>query len=130
MECQEKKLFVQRLQNDLKEFQDNKYSMKGRLEDYEEKIKKMIQEFEDESKKHIKEVNDIHFQYRGFKTKAQELDQRIETYKKDVLKAQQGEKKSQKASKNLTFKCDEFEEKLKYMEQKYHALIKRMGASQ
>ena len=48
--------------------------MKGRLEDYEEKIKKMIQEFEDESKRHIKEVNDIHYQYRGFKTKAQELE--------------------------------------------------------
>jgi adenylate kinase family enzyme len=42
LECQEKKLQVQRLQNELKESQDNKYSMKNRLEDYEEKIKKMI----------------------------------------------------------------------------------------
>lgn len=61
LESQEKKLLVQRLQNELKEFQDNKYSMKGRLEDYEDKIKRMIKEFEEESKRHIKEVNDIHY---------------------------------------------------------------------
>jgi len=30
----------------------------------------------------------------------------------------------------ITFENDEFEEKLMYLEQKYHALIKRMGASQ
>lgn len=130
MECQEKKLQVQRLQNDLKEFQDSKYSLKGRLEDYEEKIKKMIQEFEAESKRHIKEVNDIHYSYRGFKTKAQELEQRIETYKRDCLKAQAAEKKAQKGTKQMTFRCDELEEKLRYTEQKYHALINRLGASQ
>lgn len=30
----------------------------------------------------------------------------------------------------ITFDNDELEEKLKYLEQKYHALIERMGASQ
>ena len=104
--------------------------MKDRLEDYEEKIKKLIKEFEDESKRHIKEVNDIHYQYRGFKTKSQELEQRINSYQKEAQKSQQMERKANKNVKELTFQCDEMEEKLKYMEQKYHALIKRMGASQ
>jgi chromosome segregation ATPase len=130
LESQEKKLQVQRLQNELKEFQDNKYSMKGRLEDYEDKIKRMIKEFEEESKRHIKEVNDIHYQYRGYKTKSQELEQRIDQYKSEASKAQENERKATKNSKLLTFKCDELEEKLRYTEQKYHALIKRMGASQ
>ena len=30
----------------------------------------------------------------------------------------------------ITFENDELEEKYMYLEQKYHALIKRMGASQ
>jgi len=30
----------------------------------------------------------------------------------------------------ITFDNDELEEKYKYLEQKYHALIERMGASQ
>jgi predicted nucleic acid-binding Zn-ribbon protein len=57
--------------------------MKSRIEEYEDKIKKLIKEFEDESKKHIKEVNELHEHYRSFKSKAQELDQRIDQYKKD-----------------------------------------------
>ena len=51
--------------------------MKRRTDEYEDKIKKLIKEFEVESKKHIKEVQDIHLHYRGFKTKALDLDQRI-----------------------------------------------------
>jgi chromosome segregation ATPase len=123
-------MMVQRLQNELKEGQDNKHSLKSRLEDYEDKIKKMIREFEEESKRHIKEVNDVHFQYRGYKTKAQELDQRIEQFKKEAQRAAASERKAVKSAKQLTFQCDELDEKLMYMEQKYHALIKRMGASQ
>ena len=52
--------------------------MKNRLEEYEDKIKKLIKEFADESMKHIKETNEIHSEYRGYKTKAEELEQRIE----------------------------------------------------
>ena len=60
------------------ESSDLKHQMKGRIEEYEDKIKKLIKEFEDESKKHIKEVNDIHEHYRSFKSKAQELEHRID----------------------------------------------------
>jgi hypothetical protein len=48
--------------------------MKKRTDEYEEKIKNLIKEFEEESKKHIKEVNQIHLHYRGFKTKAHDLE--------------------------------------------------------
>lgn len=51
--------------------------MKRRTDEYENKIKNLIREFEIESKKHIKEVQDIHLSYRGFKTKALDLDAKI-----------------------------------------------------
>ena len=57
--------------------------MKSRIEEYEDKIKNLIKEFEDESKKHIKEVNQIHENYRSYKSKASELETRIDQYKKD-----------------------------------------------
>jgi len=72
-----------RLQSEVSEATDQKLTLKSRLEEYEDKIKKLIKEFEEESKRHIKEVNEIHEHYRGFKTRAQELEQRIEQYRKD-----------------------------------------------
>ena len=51
--------------------------MKKQLDDYEHKIKKMILEFEDSSKKHIRELNEVHEQYRGYKSASLELEQRI-----------------------------------------------------
>ncbi len=57
--------------------------MKKQLDDYEHKIKKMILEFEDSSKKHIRELNEVHEQYRGYKSTSLELEQRIQTYKHD-----------------------------------------------
>lgn len=51
--------------------------MKKQIEEYESKFKKMIIEFEEDSKKHIKEINEIHEQYRGFKTNSLDLETRI-----------------------------------------------------
>ena len=51
--------------------------MKRQLEEYEGKVKKLILEFEEESKKHIRELNDVHEQYRGYKSTSLELEQRI-----------------------------------------------------
>ena len=58
--------------------------MKRRTDEYENKIKNLIKEFEIESKKHIKEVQDIHLSYRGFKTKALDLDAKIAQYKSEM----------------------------------------------
>lgn len=44
------------------------------MDEYENKIKKMIIEFEEESKKHIRELNEVHEQYRGFKSSSLELE--------------------------------------------------------
>lgn len=121
---------LKRFQSEVTEATDQKLTMKGRLEEYEDKIKKLIKEFEDESKRHIKEVNEIHEHYRGYKTRAQELEQRIEQYIKDCQHAQRAERQSRKELVQMTFENDELEEKHLYLEQKYHALIKRMGASQ
>ena len=65
---------MMRFQSEVNEATDQKLTMKGRLEEYEDKIKKLIKEFEDESKRHIKEVNETHEHYRGYKTRAQELE--------------------------------------------------------
>jgi len=104
--------------------------LKNRLDEYEDKIKTLIKEFEDESKRHISEMSDTHEQYRGYKTKAQELEQRIEKYKAEALTAQKSERKAKRELVQLTFENDEIDEKCQYLEQKYHALVKRMGASQ
>ena len=87
-ELQEKRLTLQRFQNDLAEGSEQKLMLKNRLDEYEDKIKTLIKEFEDESKRHIGEMSDTHEQYRGYKTKAQELEQRIEKYKQEAQGAQ------------------------------------------
>lgn len=104
--------------------------LKNRLDEYEDKIKTLIKEFEDESKRHISEMSDTHEQYRGYKTKAQELEQRIQKYQQEALEAQKEERKARRELVQMTFDNDEIDEKCQYLEQKYHALIKRMGASQ
>lgn len=83
-DLQEKRLSLQRLQNDINEASEQKLLLKSRLDEYEDKIKSLIKEFEDESKRHINEMSDIHEHYRGYKTKAQELEQRIEKYRKEA----------------------------------------------
>jgi predicted nucleic acid-binding Zn-ribbon protein len=78
LDIQEKKMINQRLNGELSEQNEVKKQMKTRIEEYEDKIKALIKEFEDESKKHIKEVNEIHEYYRAFKSRAQELETRID----------------------------------------------------
>jgi chromosome segregation ATPase len=90
--------------------------MKNRIEEYEDKIKNLIKEFEDESKKHIKEVNEIHEHYRSYKSKASELEQRIDQYKKDCQLAQKSERILKKELIQATFSNDELDEKCKYLE--------------
>ena len=68
---------------EFKEVGNQKLMMKRQLDEYESKIKKLIIEFEEESKKHIRELNEVHEQYRGYKTNAMELEQRIQQYKMD-----------------------------------------------
>jgi hypothetical protein len=70
LEIQEKKLSNQRLQSQISDLSELKYSIKSQNEEYEDKIKTLIKEFEDESKKHIKDVNEIHEHYRTYKTRA------------------------------------------------------------
>ena len=48
--------------------------MKKQIDEYESKIKKLIIEFEETSKKHIKELNDVHEQYRGYKSSSIEFE--------------------------------------------------------
>lgn len=74
LELQEKRMVTQRLLNEANEAAKHKNSMKNRMEEYEDKIKKLIKEFADESMKHIKETNEIHSNYRGYKTRAEELE--------------------------------------------------------
>jgi len=40
------------------------------------------------------------------------------------------ERESKKEVVRLTLENDEFQEKIRFMEQKYHSLVERMGASQ
>jgi len=61
--------------------------MKKQLDEYESKIKRMIVEFEEASKKHIRELNDVHEQYRGYKSSSLDLEQRIQHYKNEAQKA-------------------------------------------
>jgi hypothetical protein len=67
-----------RYENDFKDISSSKMIMKKQIEEYENKIKKLIKEFEDESKKHIREINEVHEQYRGYKSSSYELEQRIQ----------------------------------------------------
>jgi sugar-specific transcriptional regulator TrmB len=70
LELDDKRSLCKRYENEFKDITNSKLIMKKQIEEYENKIKKLIKEFEDESKKHIHEVNDIHEQYRGYKSSA------------------------------------------------------------
>jgi hypothetical protein len=47
-----------------------------------------------------------------------------------MQQAQKAERSMKKELVQQTFEADEMEEKIRYIELKYHALIKRMGVSQ
>lgn len=68
----------------MKDFSTQKLVMKKQLDEYESKVKKLILEFEEESKKHIRELNEVHEQYRGYKSASLELESRIAHYKSEA----------------------------------------------
>lgn len=57
----------------------------------------------------------------------QELEQRIELMNNETSQAQNGERLAKKELKKLRFEMEELQELNGYLEQKYHALVKRMG---
>ena len=130
MEIEEKKMANQRLQNEMKESMEHNNSLQNKLDEYIEKYKKQIDIFEEKSMKHIKDTNEIHGHYRGYKTKAIELEARIGQYRQEAKQSQREARNSKKQLLKITFQNDELDEHIKYIEQKYHALIKRCGASQ
>lgn len=89
----------------------------------------MIVEFEEASKKHIRELNDVHEQNRGYKSSSLDLEQRIQHYKNEAQKAQNSEREAKKEVHKLRLENDELKEKSRFFEQRYHKLVKRMGAS-
>jgi len=84
---EERRLQCKKYEADAKDAQSHRQQMKRQIEEYESKVKKLILEFEEESKKHIRELNEVHEQYRGYKSASLELEQRIQQYRTDMQKA-------------------------------------------
>jgi chromosome segregation ATPase len=103
--------------------------MKKQLDEYENKIKKLILEFEETSKRHIKELNEVHEQYRGYKSAAIELEGRISQYKADAARALEGERVCKKELHRVTLENDELRERLRFIDQRYQGLVQRFGVS-
>ena len=92
MEIEEKKMTNMRLKVELKETNESNYMVQKKLDDYIEKYKRQIDIFEDKSLKHIQETNEIHAQYRGHKTKAIDLEQKINQFRLEAKNAIKAEK--------------------------------------
>ncbi len=60
VDMEERRQYIKKLENEFRDFGNQKALMKKQLDEYEMKIKKLIIEFEEESKKHIRELNDVH----------------------------------------------------------------------
>jgi len=129
-ELDEKKQAVKRYEHEFKDMSGQKIQMKRQLDEYEAKVRQLIIEFEEASKKHIRELAEVHDHYRGFKTGALDLESRVQSLKQEAAKAQAGEREAKKELHRLRLENDELGEKLRFYEQRYHRLIKRMGASQ
>ena len=86
-ELEDRKQLLKKVEAELKESAASKTLLKKQLDDYESKVKRLIYEFEEASKKHIRELNDVHEQYRGYKSNSIELEQRIAQYKRDMERA-------------------------------------------
>ena len=89
--------------------------LKRQVEEYEGKVRKLILEFEEASKKHIRELNEVHEQYRGFKSAAQELEGRIGGYKAEAAKALEGERAAKKELHRIRLENDELRERLRFV---------------
>jgi hypothetical protein len=129
-EVNERQATQARLAQELRSTTQANESLKVRLDDYEKKVKDQINEIEDISKRHINEIATVHEKYRGFKSKATELQARIEKHHREAQSAVQAERATKQQLVHLTFANDEAEERCDYLESKYHALVRRMGASQ
>lgn len=103
MEIEEKKMANQRLQNEMKESLEHNSSLQNKLDEYIEKYKKQIDIFEEKSMKHIKDTNEIHGHYRGYKTKAIELEARIGQYRHEAKQSQREARNSKKQLLTITF---------------------------
>ena len=90
----------------------------------------MILEFEDQSKKHIKELNEVHEQYRGFKSSSIELEQRNQQYKADMQRALEAERTSKKELHRVRLENDELKERLRFIEQRYQAMAQKFGGDE
>jgi predicted nucleic acid-binding Zn-ribbon protein len=53
------------LQQEIKQVNHQKLSLKTQIDEYEQKIKSLLSELEQNSKQHIKEVKDLHDHYMG-----------------------------------------------------------------
>lgn len=65
----------------------------------------------------------MHEEYRGYKNKSKELEERIKRYKYDYDKAIEAERDTRKELIKSNFSIDELEEKLSFVELKYQSLI-------
>ncbi len=90
--------------------------MKRQLDEYEGKVKRLILEFEDESKKHIRELNEVHEAYRGYKSAAAELEQRITQYQSDAQRALEAERTAKKELHRARLETDELRERLRFVD--------------
>jgi predicted nucleic acid-binding Zn-ribbon protein len=118
-ELEDRKQLLKKVEAELKESAASKTLLKKQLDDYESKVKRLIYEFEEASKKHIRELNDVHEQYRGYKSNSIELEQRIAQYKRDMERAQEGERAVRKEIHRVNLENDEIAERLRYVESRY-----------
>ncbi len=61
----------------------------------------------------------MHEQYRGYKSNSIELEQRIAQYKRDMERAQEGERAVRKEIHRVNLENDEIAERLRYVESRY-----------
>lgn len=106
-EREDRRKVHRQLEAQLREEQQHKGIMKRQIDEYEAKIKRLIMEFEEESKKHIRELNEVHEQYRGYKTTAMDLEQRYQQSKAEQLKAQKSEKEARRELNRLVAENEE-----------------------
>ncbi len=128
-EVEERRQQVRKQEAELKEVGTQKLVMKKQLDEYEVKVKKLILEFEEESKKHIRELNEVHEQYRGYKSASLDLESRIQHYKQEAQKSQEGERLAKKDLHRVRLENDELRERLRFVEGRYGQLVERCGAS-
>lgn len=126
VDMEERRQYIKKLENEFRDFGNQKALMKKQLDEYEMKIKKLIIEFEEESKKHIRELNDVHEQYRGYKSASLEMEQRVMHYNQEAQKAMNQERESKRDAHRLRLENDELREKARFLEERYNMLIERL----